>query len=255
MSKHPNEEQLSLYFFGDAEDAESIREHLAACEVCAAQYAAIERTLEAVGAAPVPERDADYEARVWQRLHPRLDERRGFEWTAWLRPQRLVWVGAMAAMLLAAFLAGRYWQKPVTELAGNGGATTEQIRERILIVAVGDHLEQSKMVLVELANTEPGTTVDISMEQKRADELVSTNRLYRLTAQRAGDTAVASVLDELERTLLEIARSPSQLSSAELDSLRRRIESQGILFKVRVVGSELRERERTIAQDPSRGRS
>jgi len=254
MNEHPSEEQLVMYRFGDAEEAETIREHLRACEVCAAQYAAIERTLNAVDAAPVPERDVDYEARVWQRLRPRLEEKRSFDRAGWLRPQRLVWVGAMAVMLLAAFLTGRYWPKPVTETAGNG-ASTEQIRERILIVAVGDHLEQSKMMLVELVNAEPGKTMDISTEQHRADELVATNRLYRLTAQRAGDTAVAAVLDELERTLLEIAHGPSQLSAEDLESLRKRIEAQGILFKVRVVGSQLREREKTIAQAAPRGNS
>jgi len=251
-AKHPSEEQLVMYRFGDAEEPEAIREHLRACEACAAQFAAIERTLEAVDAAPVPERDADYEARVWQRLRPRLEAERGYDWALWLRPQRLVWVGAMAVMLLAAFLAGRFWPKPATDTATNG-ASTEQIRERLLIVAVGDHLEQSKMMLVELVNAGSGKTVDISAEQHRADELVATNRLYRLTAQREGDTAVASVLDELERTLLEIAHGPSQLSAEDLDALQKRIEAQGILFKVRVVGSDLREREKTIAQASPRG--
>jgi hypothetical protein len=259
-AKHPSEEQLVMYLFGDAEEPEAIREHLRACEACAAQYAAIEHTLEAVDVAPVPERDADYEARVWQRLRPQLEEKRGFDWGAslgfardkWFRPQRLAGVGAVAVMLLAAFLAGRYWPKPATGTANNG-ASTEQIRERLLIVAVGDHLEQSKMMLVELVNAGPEKSVDISAEQHRADELVATNRLYRLTAQREGDMAVASVLDELERTLLEIAHGPSQLSAADLDSLQKRIEAQGLLFKVRVVGSQLREREKTLAQASPRG--
>jgi hypothetical protein len=51
------------------------------------------------------------------------------------------------------------------------------------------------------------------------------------------------VLDELERVLLEVAHSPSKLDSTEFEQVRQRIESQGILFKIRVVSSNLRERE------------
>ena len=47
-----------------------------------------------------------------------------------------------------------------------------------------------------------------------------------------GDAAMASVLDELERVLVDIAASPSTLSQEDLDQVRRRIESKGLLFKV-----------------------
>ena len=59
----------------------------------------------------------------------------------------------------------------------------------------------------------------------------------------------------LERVLLEIARSPSAISSAELAALQRRIESRGILFKVRVIGSQMREREQEPLVRPAGGRS
>ena len=53
------------------------------------------------------------------------------------------------------------------------------------------------------------------------------------------------VLDELERSLLEIVHTPSQATAAHLDQLRRRIDAASLLFKVRVLGDELRQRERT----------
>ena len=46
-------------------------------------------------------------------------------------------------------------------------------------------------------------------------------RLYRQTARTTGDSAVASVLDDLERVLIEIAHSPSEVSSEQLDDLRQ----------------------------------
>ena len=41
---------------------------------------------------------------------------------------------------------------------------------------------------------------------------MSESRLYRQTAEHTGDTAVAGVLDELDRVLLDISHAPSQVS-------------------------------------------
>ena len=76
-----------------------------------------------------------------------------------------------------------------------------------------------------------------------AEDLLQENRLYRQTALEQGDTALANVLDELERTLLDVAHSPQQPTAAQLEGIRQRIENRGILFKVRVVGKELQQRE------------
>jgi hypothetical protein len=97
------------------------------------------------------------------------------------------------------------------------------------------------MMLVELANAEAGKGgLDITEEQERARDLLEANRLYRQSAKRAGDPAVAAVLDELERVLIEIANSPSDLSQQRLAELQQQIQDQGILFKVRVIGSKVR---------------
>ena len=53
---------------------------------------------------------------------------------------------------------------------------------------------------------------------------------------------MASALEELERMLIDIAYSPDTLDSIELQDLRQRIEAQGILFKVRVLSTNVRER-------------
>ena len=54
---------------------------------------------------------------------------------------------------------------------------------------------------------------------------------------------MATVLDELERSLLEIVNSPSKISAADLEQIRRRIDAAALLFKVRVMSDELRQRE------------
>jgi hypothetical protein len=54
---------------------------------------------------------------------------------------------------------------------------------------------------------------------------------------------VAGVLDELERVLLDITHAPSRISPRELRELRERLEAEGILFKIRVLGSNVRTQE------------
>ena len=163
-----------------------------------------------------------------------------------MAPRRLLWSGALAASLVAAFLLGRYLPRPAAE------GTSAPVRERILLVAVGDHLERSQVVLLELLNADPQAPLDVTAERRSAEDLVSANRLYRQAAVRSGDAGVAQVLEELERVLVEVANGPSELGPADLAALRRRIESQGVLFRVRVIGSRIREREKEAVEGPPR---
>jgi hypothetical protein len=122
------------------------------------------------------------------------------------------------------------------------------VRERVLLVAVGDHLDRSQMVLAELSNAPDGKgKIDISSEQQIAQDLIDDNRLYRQTARSTGDTAVASVLDDLERVLVEVANSPSEVTPEQFDQLRQEIRDRGLVFKVRVIGSQVQQRERQEA--------
>ena len=231
---HLSQEDLVLFYYGELDKA---GEHLNACEECRRDYQAVQRTLNAVDSLPVPERGQDYEKLVWQRSGPRLPVRpkRSFWWTV---PK---WAIA-AVLVIGAFLLGRVAPRPGVPAAVPGGSN------RVLLVAVGDHLERSKMVLAELVNSgDPGQgTLDISYEQKVAEDLVESNRLFRLSANTSGDRATASLLDDLERVLLEIAHSPTQVSGRQFEELKRDIQDQGLLFKVRVYQTQIRERDKKI---------
>ncbi len=241
---HLSEEQLILHYYGEEDDALAAERHLGECEDCRTLYGSLQRTLNVVDSLPVPEPGAEYGEQVWKRIEHRLPARRRARWL-WALPAPWRWAAAsaaFAALLVAAFLAGRFYPHPrqPVQLA----AADPQAGERILLVAVGDYLERSQMVLIELANAHSPGSLDISSEQERAVDLVSENRLYRQTAGHTGDSAVASVLDELERVLLDITHAPSRLSAGELEKLRQRLEAEGILFKIRVLGSNVRNQER-----------
>ena len=260
---HIDEERLIAYADGDTAGIVEIVRHLDECEECRASYHSIRRVMTTAAAMAVPEPDAAFEQRMWARVRPELGPKKSSTgWHGWLAaafaPRRLAFAGAMAAMVLAAFLAGRFW--PHGEGLGPQPKSVQpenlaQVHERILLVAVGDHLDRAQSVLLEISNAEPGTAgakaVDISREQRRAEDLLAANRLYRQTAQRTGDAPVASFLDELEPLLVEIANSPSQVSSSSLEELQRRIAARGLLLKVRVLSSTVREREKTTA--PAQG--
>jgi hypothetical protein len=79
--------------------------------------------------------------------------------------------------------------------------------------------------------------------------------MYRQTALQEGDAGLASVLDDLERVLLDVAHSPSEVTPKQLEAIRRKIEARGILFKVRVVGKELQQRQEASQPAPAQNDS
>ena len=147
---------------------------------------------------------------------------------------------SMAILLVAAFLAGRTLKPSAKETI----ADAAQLRERVLLVALGAHLERTKMMLVELANAQPvGGQVDISLEQDSAARLLEANRLYRQTAVNAGNYQVTALLEELERVMVELAHSPASIPEQQLEDLRSRMEERSLLFKVKVFSSQFENRE------------
>jgi len=235
--KHLTEEELVLRYYGEAGGA-GAEEHLDSCDGCRANLVSMARVLDAMDGLEVPEPLDGLSNRVWQRIAPELGGiARALE--GLVAPGRLAAVGAMAALVIAAFLAGRVFTAPDAGVGGFRG----RCASGFMLVAVGEHLEQSQMILIELMNSNAKGTVDISEEQQRAQDLIGENRLYRQAALRTGDNPYRTCWTNWSGLLLDVAHSPSKLNSAEFEQIRQRIEADGILFKIRVVGSNLRERE------------
>jgi len=252
--RHRTEEELIGYRDGEQQDREEIAMHLKECGECRSEMERIEAVFAALDAMPVPDPGEDYGQRVWQQIAGRLPAKHANWWAGWFSWKPLAVAGAMAALVVLAFVIGvRQGRHEI----GGDVADAGKVRERVLVVAVGDHLGRSEMMLMELENAPPAESgqkvIDISTTQRRAEDLVEENRLYRQTALKEGDQAMASTLDELERVLLDIANSPDEVTPAQFEALRKRIEAKGILFKVRVVNQDLRAREK--AAQPSQEKS
>ncbi|MBY0507359.1 MAG: hypothetical protein K2X03_25820 [Bryobacteraceae bacterium] len=237
MMTHPNEEQLMLYYYGECPEAAATTRHLEECEACRAGYQALQRVLNSVDSLPVPDRAADYETLVWGKLSTHLAPSQSWPWR-WYRP--LAACLALAALLLTAFLAGRISHHP----APPSLASAAQLRERVLLVALGAHLERTRMLLVEFANAEPRAGhFEIAWEQGAAEELLEANRLYRQSAANSGDIAATRLLEELEGVMVELAHSPVSLPAARFEELRARIEERSLLFKLNVLQADFARRE------------
>ena len=253
MQQHLSEEDLVLFHYHDDAAPPDAAAHVASCAECRAQLAALRNVLSLVDQSTVPEKSDRYGEEVWNRLR----------WKLGARPRRRnVWISSLAAaaVLAIAFFAGQLWHarnqanaptavahqtsagSTVQAVANNTTTMANSHPDRVLIIVVSDHLDSAERVLVELANADPKKQLEFGAQEKRAGELVASNRIYRQAAAQGGETRIAAVLGDLEPMLVELSHAGSTLTPAELGSLQKRIEEQGLLFKVRVAEPELKTR-------------
>ena len=256
MTNHLTEDELILHYYGEVDRADEARvdQHLAECGECQAAKAQLQRVLSLVETAPPLEARPGFERDVWARLEPQLDAnlagrllslvRRSAKREGGWFPQWAL-AGGVAALVLAAFVAGRVSGGDAVRTTDDPAVMADASPDRVLHAAVGDHLDRTQMMLTELVNNDVDQGDAFAGEQARASDLVAANRLIRQSASQSGDTGVADVLEDLERVLLEIANAPADVTSNQLSDLKDRITAQDLLFRVRVVASEMRNRTRT----------
>ena len=257
-TQHLTEDELILHYYGETAPAQEQRAaaHLEACGPCRGEYVRLQQVLGVIDESAVAgEPPPSFERTVWARLEPNLRPARR-SWMSWLMsPAPLGLAAAVLVLVVGAFFAGRALSPAPSPSNAATAAAADQFRERILLSDLGEHLDRSQMALVELVSAEENATGDISGERSRAEQLVADSRLYRQTAESTGDVALSELLDEIERVLTEVAASPQSGSSRDLADVRRRIESRDLLFKVRVVSSEIRERQKVTNQRQAGPRS
>ena len=235
--KHLTEEELVDHYYGEAVNPVDIESHLHACNVCAESYATLQHDLASIKSPAVPTRDASYGDQVWHSLRNSLPvyEKKKRRWLQFNLIQGLGYATACIVLIAAAFFAGRQWehrQHPNTQLAGNNPTT-----QPIILVVLGDHLDRSERLLVELNHANDASAV--MPVKAEAQDLLSANRLYRESATRAGDPQLTAALDRLERVLVEIVNQPDSSSPTQLARLQKEMNIDGLLFEVRVLRSRI----------------
>jgi hypothetical protein len=248
---HLTEEDLVLYRYEESPDAAAVETHLSTCARCRGELDALSRVLAAVDEPPSRDPGVDYGRSVWAAIAPRLDRAESSsirrlwarDWR-WLIPQAAL-ASSIAALLIAGFPFEQTSPARDSTLA-DAGVAKQQGHEtsRVLLTAVRDHLERADMMLTELNNATGPDEVRISQESAR--ELTTDNRLYRQSATLAGDKGIESLLDALERVLIELSHTEE---GTALDQLRSRLDTHGMAFKLRMTEAGLRERDLASAAD------
>jgi anti-sigma-K factor RskA len=243
------DDDLILYHYRDGLDANRLAEienALFASTDLRERYAAIEQALALADTLPTPVPDADFNARLWRQLEPRLFAKtrsiKRASWRdslqalhAWLSPPHLAFAAACAIALAVGigFYAGRQ-SAPAPALAQTGA---DAAAIRVLDAYVAAHLRATEGVLLTASNSESADLLDGN--RQLAASLVEANRLYALAATRAGNAALADFLRQLEPVLISLA-NPSQSAPVQpSDGLRDYLRTTDLLFQVRAAQARL----------------
>ncbi len=218
-AKHLSEEELIEHYYGEDAPAAHVERHLKACAQCSREYSTLQRDLGGVKSLVPPARREGYGEEVWRSIRGSLPV---YETAKWRWPRLgfrrpLVLATACALLMAAAFVAGRFWQRRQTQTIAV--ASDPQARQRVVVWVLGDHLDRSERLLVELNHAE-GKDAALPI-QAEARELLAANRLVRQSTTQSGDPAVDAALDRLERLLVEVANQPNGLTDADLNRLRQ----------------------------------
>ena len=244
---HLTEDDLVLHYYGElpADAAARTAAHLSECGTCRAALTRLQRVFAMIDAAPEALVGDGFERTVWARLEPGLAPS-SRNWAAWLvfSPVRLAWLALIVALVGASFFAGRLSQPHGGASSPVPVAAANDLRERVLLAALAEHLDRSQLMLVDLVSGGGDGEIDLASERARAEQLLPANRLYRQTAVETGNRALAQVLDDLEQALVDIAAAPDRVSEDDLGAIRQRIDDKGLLLEVRVLSSEVQKRQR-----------
>ena len=248
--KHLSDEQLMERAFGERDGEAAVEEHLAVCAECADSYASLRSDLEAMKSMRTPERDERYGERVWHSIAPSLAaytaRKRSWWERGWLGlgwPSTSLWKGlgyaaACALLAVGAFFAGRQFEDwKQQQDAAKVERKTPQTKQPVVIVVLDDHLDRSERFLVELKHAGLDSAAMASPIRDEARSLLAANKICRKKAAESSDPELTTALDHLDRLLQEAANEPGGLNARSIAKLQDEMNSDGLLFEVRVLRS------------------
>ena len=249
MNHLTEEEMISHFYCEDLCQAEA-EIHLRACKRCAQAYEELSQLLRSMHAPGVPRRGSEYGAQVWQSIQGSLQPHRPMRKRSIFRWPQFAYAAVCLLFLAGAFWAGRFWEHAHSKRLVAGGE--QQTKERVVLFVLDDHFDRSERLLVRLNHAGGGEdSVDFPL-QAEAQQLLSDNQLYRQSAAPANDPLLDAALDHLEQVLLEVANSGNELSAREIASIQKQMNTQGLLFQIRVLRARISE-QKTNAQAARKG--
>ncbi len=233
---HLTEEQMIEHFH---QPSAGFEDHLKTCTECAASYAALESDLTEWRQVPTPVRAASYGQRVWNSISPSLavyapQPRR---WFGISMRMGLVYAAGCAVLMVGAFYAGRLSETRKQESVAQ--SNSDQNKQKVILVVLGDHLDRSERLLVELKHADTNSAETVAPIRDEARTLLAANRVCRKDAAQIGDPALAGALDHLDALLTELSSQQGPLDAATISRLQSEMNSDSLLFEVRVLRSKM----------------
>jgi len=254
---HLTEEQLIEHYYAESPQSARIDRHLRECSACAETYAVLRSDLDAIEPITAPARAALHGEKVWQSIRnvvpayepKQYEPKQPRHWHRFSMLKGLSMATACTLLIVVAFFAGRQWDNPPRPPQLQTAANI-QPRQPIVLVVLGEHLGRSERLLVALKHGDSAESP--ALVKAEAQDLLSANRFYRESATKSGDAAFAAALDRLERVLVEIANEPDSASPARLAELQNELNTDGLLFEVRVLRSRVQDEQEEPQPGPVR---
>jgi hypothetical protein len=252
--KHLNEENLIEHYYKTDAGAQK---HLARCAACAQDYAALQSDLAAIAFPAPPDRDAAYGEHVWASIStslPRLEARKR-SWLGIDLLRGLSYASAAVLLLACAFFAGRQWEhgrQPRITAVQTPPKSQPAPRppERVVVVVLSDHLDRSERLLVELKHADADSEEMITPLRDQARSLLAANKLCRRQAKKQDDPALTAALDRLDLLFNQLANQPGGLNAAAITRLQDQLNSDSLLFEVRVLRSRALDKKTAAKTQP-----
>jgi hypothetical protein len=86
---------------------------------------------------------------------------------------------------------------------------------------------------------EPGEKAEVGYEKKKAQQLVYQNMMLRREADAAGDVQTATLLEDLEPILIDIANLPKEPADDDIRVIKERVERKNIVALLQVNSAAL----------------
>jgi hypothetical protein len=252
---HLSEEELVDYYYGEdaAESRAETGRHLEACTQCAQAFRDLESDLKEIkagGESPAfvfsepPAGDASYGRRVWAALASSLEpypvrKRAVLRLSLW---QGLAYAAACAVLVTCAFYAGRQWEHRQSPVVAHV-VPRPAVKQPVVIVVLGDHLDRSERLLVELKHTDADNEQMAVPLRDEARTLLAANRICRQNAKNSDDPALTKALDRLDHLLAELASQKDDLDPATIERLQKEMNQGNLLFEVRVLRTRIPDRQ------------
>ena len=119
----------------------------------------------------------------------------------------------------------------------NGNSVSDSVRPADMQALTAIHLEKSELLLRSFRNirtADAESPAEVAHERTQAQQLIVRNMMLRREADAAGDVQIASLLENLEPILLDIANLSDDVTADDIRVINERVERKNIVALLQV---------------------